>query len=112
MKNSLVTSLDEAKRTADDEARERVSLLAKYRNLEHEYDGLRENFDEETCGRENLSRQLAKALSDADLWRQKYEIDGLAKAEELEMARLKLQTRLSESQSTIEQLNAKLMQLE
>merc|ERR1712106_1181332 len=47
-----------------------------------------------------------------DMWRQKYEIDGLAKAEELEMSRLKLQARLSESQSTIEQLNAKLYQLE
>merc|ERR1712172_235052 len=44
--------------------------------------------------------------------RQKYEIDGMAKAEELEMSRLKLQARLSESQSTIEQLNAKLMQIE
>merc|ERR1711892_124713 len=51
-----------------------------------------------------------KAQGDADMWRQKYEIDGLAKAEELEMSRLKLQARLSESQSTIEQLNAKLYQ--
>merc|ERR1711962_1876403 len=46
------------------------------------------------------------------MWRQKYEIDGLAKAEELEMAKLKLQARLSESQATIEQMNAKLTQLE
>merc|ERR1712240_6449 len=46
------------------------------------------------------------------MWRQKYEIDGLAKAEELEMSRLKLQARLSESQATIEQLNAKLHQIE
>merc|ERR1711874_714753 len=36
----------------------------------------------------------------------------VAKAEELEMTKLKLQARLSESQSTIEQLNAKLMQIE
>merc|ERR1712013_766365 len=61
---------------------------------------------------ENLGRSLNKALGEADMWRQKYEIDGLAKAEELEMSRLKLQARLSESQSTIEQLNAKLYQLE
>merc|ERR1712240_878122 len=46
------------------------------------------------------------------MWRQKYEIDGMAKAEELEMSRLKLQARLSESQSTVEQLNAKLMQID
>merc|ERR1719369_1242465 len=61
---------------------------------------------------DNLTRQLGKALSDADMWRQKYEIDGVAKAEELEMAKLKLQSRLSESQATIEQLNAKLNQLD
>jgi len=111
-KSALAASLDEAKRVADDEARERVSLLAKYRNLEHEFDGLKENFDEEYCGKENLSRQLGKTLCEADMWRQKYEIDGLGKVEELEMSRLKLQARLSESQGTIEQLNAKLNQLE
>merc|ERR1719427_1848536 len=111
-KSALVAALDEQKRLADDEAKERVSILGKYRNLEHESDGLRENFQEEACGRENLERQLAKALEDVDMWRQKYEIDGLGKAEELEMSRLKLQARLSESQSTIEQLNAKLAQIE
>merc|ERR1712128_69905 len=111
-KSALVAALDEQKRIADEEAKERVSLLAKYRNLEHEADGLKENYDEEAGSRENTARQLNKALGDADMWRQKYEIDGIAKAEELEMARLKLQARLSESQATVEQLNAKLSQLE
>ena len=62
--------------------------------MEHEADGLRENYEEEAGGRENLSRQLAKAVSDADLWRREYEIDGLARAEELEMVKLKLQVAL------------------
>merc|ERR1712121_184343 len=111
-KSALVSALDEQKAIADNEAKERVSLLAKYRNLEHEADGLKENYEEEVGAKENLGRSLNKALGEADMWRQKYEIDGLAKAEELEMSRLKLQARLSESQSTIEQLNAKLYQLE
>merc|ERR1712212_403612 len=111
-KSALVAALDKQKSIADNEAKERVSLLAKYRNLEHEADGLKENYDEEVGAKENLGRRLTKALGEADMWRQKYEIDGLAKAEELEMSRLKLQARLSESQSTIEQLNAKLYQLE
>ena len=111
-KSALVAALDEQKAIADNEAKERVSLLAKYRNLEHEADGLKENYEEEVGAKENLGRSLNKALGEADMWRQKYEIDGLAKAEELEMSRLKLQARLSESQSTIEQLNAKLYQLE
>merc|ERR1711892_423670 len=94
------------------EAKERVGLLGKFRNLEHEFDGLKAFFDEEAGGYENACRLVLKAQGDNDMYRQKYEIDGLAKAEELEMSRLKLQARLSESQSTIEQLNAKLYQLE
>merc|ERR1719376_947271 len=35
-KSALVAALDEQKAIADNEAKERVSLLAKYRNLEHE----------------------------------------------------------------------------
>merc|ERR1712119_29546 len=80
--------------------------------MEHMADGLKENYDEEVSAKENVARQCNKALGDADMWRQKYEIDGLAKAEELEMSSMKLQARLSEGQATIEQLNGKLAQLE
>merc|ERR1719228_1113666 len=111
-KSALVAALDEQKAIADNEAKERVSLLGKFRNMEHMADGLKENYDEEVCAKENLARQLNKALGDADMWRQKYEIDGLGKAEELEMSKLKLQARLSESQATIEQLSLKLQQLD
>merc|ERR1719167_1871507 len=111
-KSALVAALDEQKAIADNEAKERVALLGKFRNLEHAADGLRENYDEEISAKENLARQLSKALGDADMWKQKYQIDGIAKAEELEMAKLKLQARLSESQATIEQMSLKLQQLE
>merc|ERR1719460_1872519 len=111
-KSALVSALDEQKCIADNEAKERVSLLGKFRNMEHMADGLRENYDEEAGAKENLARQLNKALGDADTWRQKYEIDGVAKAEELEMAKLKMQARLSEAESTSMQLQAKLAQIE
>ena len=90
-KAALVSALDEQKAVAESEAKERVSLLGKFRNMEHAADGLRESYEEEVSSKENLARQLNKALGDADLWRQKYEVDGLAKAEELEMTNLKLQ---------------------
>jgi myosin heavy chain 6/7 len=111
-KSALASALDEQKRVADDEAKERISLLAKFRNTEHDCDGLKENLDEEMCSKENLTRQLIKTQNESDMWRQKYEVEGIAKAEELEMAKLKLQARLSESQSTIENMNSKLTQLE
>jgi len=111
-KSALIAALDEQKMIADNVAKERVSLLGKYRNLEHASDGLRDNYDEEVASKENLARQLHKALGDADMWKQKYEIDGMAKAEELEMGNLKLQARLSEGQGVTEQLSLKLAQLE
>merc|ERR1719333_1631553 len=111
-KSALVSALDEQKAIADNEAKERVSLLGKFRNMEHMADGLKENYDEEVCAKDNLLRQLNKALGDADMWKQKYEIEGLMRAEELEMAKMKMQARLSEAQGTIEQLNAKMGQLD
>merc|ERR1712012_492509 len=86
----LASSLEEAKNVADHEAKERVSLLGKYRNLEHELDGLKQGHDEEVGAKENVMRQCMKAQGDADMWRQKYEIDGMAKAEELAMAQLQM----------------------
>ncbi len=45
-------------------------------------------------------------------WRQRYERDGLARAEELEAAKMKLQSRLAEAQGTVETLGAKAAHLE
>eukprot|EP00091_Calanus_sinicus_P014682 TRINITY_DN3230_c0_g1_i3.p1 TRINITY_DN3230_c0_g1~~TRINITY_DN3230_c0_g1_i3.p1 ORF type:complete len:611 (-),score=188.81 TRINITY_DN3230_c0_g1_i3:209-2041(-) len=86
--------------------------LANIETLNMRWRVLKQNFDEEVGYNANVSRQLNKALGDADMWRQKFEIDGMAKAEELEMGKLKLQARLSESQGMIEQLQMKLGQLE
>merc|ERR1712203_278313 len=108
----LVAQLDEAKRVADDEGKERMSLLGKFKNVEHELDGIEEQLEEETAGKDDVLRQVAKAVQEADMWRAKYEQEGLAKAEDLEMAKVKLQSRLSEAQGTIEQLNAKYGQLD
>merc|ERR1711923_385705 len=112
VKVQLMAQLDECKHVADDEAKERHSLLGKFKNLEHELDGIKEQLEEETCGKDDVLRQVNKACQEADMWRAKYEQEGLAKAEDLEMAKTKLQSRLAEAQGTIEQLNAKYGQLD
>merc|ERR1712012_1084823 len=73
---------------------------------------IKEDYDEEVSAKENLMRQLNKAQADSDMWRARFEKDGIAKAEELEMVKLKMQARLSEAESTITQLNSKLSQLD
>ena len=112
VKSALASQLDEQRRIADDEAKERQSLLGKFKNAEHDVDGMREHYDEEVSAKENLMRQLNKAQGESDMWRAKYETDAVGKAEELEMSKLKMQARLSEAESTINQLGSKLGQLE
>merc|ERR1711981_1251962 len=46
-KIQLVSQLEETKKVADEEAKERHALLGKFKNLDHEVDGAREQLDEE-----------------------------------------------------------------
>merc|ERR1712027_36716 len=112
LKISLADQLSEARAVADNEAKERQSLLGKFRNAEHDVAGMKDHFDEEVSAKENIGRQLSKAIGEADMMRERYEKEGVAKAEELEMAKLKMQARLSEAESTADQLQAKLAQVE
>ncbi|XP_049524311.1 myosin heavy chain, muscle-like isoform X9 [Dermacentor silvarum] len=112
IKASLATQLEEAKRQADEEARERAAILGKYRNLEHDLDNLRESIEEEQEAKADFQRQLSKANAEAQLWRSKYESEGLARLEELEEAKRKLHAKLQEAEETMEQLNAKCSGLE
>merc|ERR1711971_36632 len=112
LKINLADQLSEARAVADNEAKERQSLLGKYRNAEHEVAGMKDHYDEEVSAKENANRQLSKANGEAEMMKLRYEKEGVAKAEELEMAKLKMQARLSEAESTAEQLNAKLSQVE
>ncbi|XP_039445232.1 myosin heavy chain, muscle isoform X19 [Culex pipiens pallens] len=112
IKISLTQQLEDTKRLADEESRERATLLGKFRNLEHDLDSLREQVEEEAEGKGDIQRQLSKANAEAQLWRTKYESEGVARAEELEEAKRKLQARLAEAEETIESLNQKCIALE
>merc|ERR1712045_268053 len=111
-KSALAAQLNDVKALCDNESRERGLLLGKYRNLEHELDGARCALEEEAAGRENTLRLVAKAEGEAQCWRQKYETDAVAKGEELEMTKMKLTARLTEAEAAIDNLNAKLNQVE
>lgn len=80
--------------------------------MEHDLDILREQVEEEAEGKADIQRQLSKANAEAQLWRTKYESEGVARAEELEEAKRKLQARLGEAEETIESLNQKVIALE
>merc|ERR1719402_1138120 len=104
---ALGAQLEDVKKVTYDENKERVTLLGKYRNLEHDLDGMREMLNEEADAKWELSRNLQRASADANMYRAKYESEGIARAEELEAARLKVSARLEEAEQQIEQLNFK-----
>lgn len=47
--------------------------------------------EEELTAKENLARQCQRAEAEANGWRLKYEKEGIAKIEELESTKMKLQ---------------------
>merc|ERR1719370_2847528 len=107
-KAAIAAQLNDVKALCANEARERGLLLGKYRNLEHELDGARCALEEESAGRENTLKLVAKAEAESQCWRQKYETDAVAKGEELEMTKMKL----TAAEAAIDNLNAKLNQVE
>jgi myosin heavy chain 6/7 len=112
LRQTLTAQLEEQRKIADDEAKERTFLLGKFRNMEHEVEAVREQLEEEAQGKGDALRMLSKSVNEAQMWRCKYEKDGLARSEELESAKMKLQSRLAEAEATIENLNGKAMCLE
>lgn len=63
---------------------ERATAMGKYRSVEHDLDSFREQLEEEQEAKADLQRQLSKANAEVQLWRSKYESEGLARLEELE----------------------------
>merc|ERR1711997_955203 len=68
-KMQLVGALDEAKKVADSEAKERQTLLGRFKNLEHELDGSKAMHDEEAGAKDEILRQVCKATQESDMWR-------------------------------------------
>merc|ERR1719384_1893413 len=112
MTQSLVAALGDAKHVSDSEASERQLLIGKFKNLESELDGLKGHLDEEVGGRDEIIRQTTKAEGEAGAWRSKFESDAVGKAEELEMVKMKLTARLTEAETAIDNLTAKLANID
>merc|ERR1711902_70309 len=111
-KISLTTQLEDTKRLGDSEARDRASLLSKFKNMTTELENLKEKIDEENQKKSDALKGLSKATAEMQLWRSKYETEGLGHVEELEAGRQKLSARLNEAEETIDTLNQKVASTE
>merc|ERR1711963_1270912 len=111
-RTSLTTQLEDSKRLADAETRERINLLGKMRNLQHDLEVMKENLEEEYEAKMEIERQLSKAFADIQLWKTRYETEGVARAEEIERDKAKVAGRLAEAEDTITSLGEKIANLE
>ncbi len=63
--------------------------------------------EEESEKKSDALKALSKAQAEMQLWRSKFETEGLGRIDELDSGRQKLNARLNEAEETIESLNQK-----
>ena len=112
MKISFTTQLDDTKRLADAEARDRATLLSKFKNPCSELESMRERIEEESEQKAEILKQLSKAQAEIQLWRSRNETEGLGRIDELEGNKAKLGMRLQEAEETIDSLHNKVASTE
>merc|ERR1711997_962072 len=103
---------EDTKRLGDSEARDRAALLARFKNLNTELENLRERIDAESEKKSDALKALSKAQAEMQLWKSKFETEGLGRIDELEGNKQKLTARLGEAEETIENLNQKVASAE
>ena len=80
--------------------------------MEHELEVMKEHLDEEFDAKQEIERQLSKAFADIQLWKTRYETEGVARMEEIDRDKAKVAMRLSEAEDTISSLQEKISILE
>ena len=73
---------------------------------------MREKIDEENQKKSDALKDLSKSQAEMQLWKSKYETEGLGLVEELESSRHKLSARLNEAEETIDTMNQKVASTE
>merc|ERR1712042_294694 len=99
------------KRLADGEARDRAALLTKYKNLTTDAENLKMKIEEEAEKKDDVLRALSKAQAEIQLWKSKFETEGLGRIDELEGARGKLQSRVAEAEKSKHRLESELEEM-
>merc|ERR1719334_1551555 len=95
-------------RLADGEARDRASLLTKYKNLSTDCENMKMKIDETAERKNDTLRALSKAQSEIQLWKSKFDTEAVPRIDELESNKSKLGSRVTEAEETIDSLNTKI----
>merc|ERR1711887_505580 len=101
-KISVTTQLEDSKALADAEAKDRASLLTKFKMMSTDLENLREKLENEAMRKSDAMKALSKAQAEIQLWKSRYETEGMGRIEELEGARAKLQAKIVENEELVD----------
>merc|ERR1712083_184650 len=111
-KISVTTQLEDTKALADAEAKDRAALLTKFKMFSTDLENLREKLENEAMRKSDALKALSKAQAEIQLWKSRYETEGLGRIEELEGARAKLQAKIVENEELVDVLQTKVANAE
>merc|ERR1712045_662477 len=100
--------LEDTKRLGEAEARDRSALLSKFKNLNTELENTRERIEDEHGRKSYALKALSKAQAEIQLWKSRFETEGMGRVDELDASRNKLMSRISEAEETVESLSVKI----
>merc|ERR1712025_256898 len=111
-KISVTTQLEDTKALADAEAKDRANLLTKYKMFTTDLENIREKIENEAMRKSDALKALSKAQAEIQLWKSRFETEGIGRIEELESARNKLQAKIVETEELVDTLNTKVTNAE
>merc|ERR1711931_609429 len=111
-KISAMTQLEDTKALADAEAKDRAALLTKYKMMSTDLENIREKMENEAMRKSDALKALSKAQAEIQLWKSRYETEGLGRIEELKSARNKLQAKIVECEELVDTLQTKVANAE
>merc|ERR1712013_657449 len=96
----------------DSEAKDKSSLLTKVKHLSTDLETLKDKIENTHLQKSDIMKALSKAQSEIQLWKSRYETEGLGRVDELETGNSKLKSRVGEAEETVDALQAKLINVE
>merc|ERR1719283_564862 len=111
-KISVTTQLEDSKALADAESKDRAGLLTEYKMMSTDLENLREKLENEAMRKSDAMKALSKAQAEIQLWKSRYETEGMGRIEELESARAKLQAKIVENEELVDVLQTKVANAE
>merc|ERR1719209_2347574 len=83
------------------------SLLTKYKMMATDLENFREKLENDNARKSDALKALSKAQAEIQLWKSRFETEGMGRVEELESARNKLQAKIVENEELVDSLTSK-----